>query len=1255
MQAKSGSQELSRPRRGLPLSRAAHERLALAQEFFAEGGGVILTNPAAARQLTTRLREDRGPHDEATPGRLFALGLVHELLIALLDRYRGQLEGAPTSRALTRSALTWIEDRLGRDRLNATLASFVLLYPPLSILRGEETVAQYVAGTTRGVAHRELLLDGLLLLRLANENRAFEPFKELFDDTQLAQASDYRQVVEELERFFPTLPPFQAMESEGEIAGDETTSPAREDAPQSLLERLRLPLAEAAESLSAQLAALRPVALHAENPSLHRVLRGVDLLREEERPIFPPGPGPVEVTRFPPTGPANASTGTAAESTAEVAAEVTGPECFTLDRDWMPRLVLIAKNVFVWLHQLSDRFGRPIRRLDEIPDESLDELARQGFTGLWLIGVWQRSNASKRIKQLCGNPQAAASAYSLDGYRIADELGGEEALAALTTQAAQRGLRLASDMVPNHMGIDAEWVVEHPERFLSLPEPPFAGYRFTGPDLSSDPRVALRIEDRYYNQEDAAVVFQRLDRGDGQIQYLYHGNDGTSTPWNDTAQLNYLKQEVREAVMEEILNVARRFPVIRFDAAMTLARRHVQRLWFPPPGQGGAIPSRSEHGISQAEFDRLMPEEFWRQVVDRMAEEAPDTLLLAEAFWLMESYFVRTLGMHRVYNSAFMHMLRDERNADYRESLANVLEFDPRILERYVNFMSNPDEQTALEQFGGGEKYFGVCTLMATLPGLPLFGHGQLEGLAERYGMEYQRAYRDEEPDSWLLDQHQRRIAPLLKRRALFAGAENFRLYDFELTSSSSKTGSRRPVDPNVFAYSNRAPLPPDPQTDSEETLTANTADTADTEATTTEGHVLVVFHNHASTTRGRIHSSLPFVVHQGEENPRTERTTLALELDQGAPEEETEPPETLLACRDQSTGLEHLFDPAVLASTGLTLELGPYQCHAFVDFRPLEASEPWRQLCRALDGQGVPSLEEALLEIELLPVLGPFLRLLDPALLMQCLNDTSTTTSDEIEHRGQLFFSALSVDPKSATPATLQEAAATLRQDLDRVVALLRRLREPGDRKAVPLDSDPERVDSYLAHGWRDDSAFWVTLLGWLVTRRLMPEESKTEEASLASDPPTVDSILDRLLLDRQIAATLKNHEVSEEVAIEARLLFRLLAQDLAQLPRLGADTSPLARWLRQPAIAAFLRLHSWQGVEYLHRESLETLCWWSVLAAASFAKQEATRTLDSALKLLKRAESASYRVEELLKIDEESSPPAATTTARPRTSVPP
>lgn len=73
------------------------------------------------------------------------------------------------------------------------------------------------------------------------------------------------------------------------------------------------------------------------------------------------------------------------------------------------------------------------------------------MTGLWLIGLWERSKASARIKQLMGNPEAIASAYALYDYVIAKELGGEEALEVLRQKAARYGLRLASDMVPNHV------------------------------------------------------------------------------------------------------------------------------------------------------------------------------------------------------------------------------------------------------------------------------------------------------------------------------------------------------------------------------------------------------------------------------------------------------------------------------------------------------------------------------------------------------------------------------------------------------------------------------------------------------------------------------------------------------------------------------------------------------------------------------------------------------------------------------------
>jgi glycosidase len=605
----------------------------------------------------------------------------------------------------------------------------------------------------------------------------------------------------------------------------------------------------------------------------------------------------------------------------------------------MPGAVLIAKSTYVWLAQLSRKYSRHIGRLDEIPDEDLAELAHHGINSLWLIGVWERSRASRTIKQLCGNQEAVASAYSLFDYRIADDLGGEAAYITLRDRAYHHGIRLASDMVPNHMGIDSPWVIDHPEWFISRPEPPYPAYSFEGPDLSHDGRVELKIEDHYYDQSDAAVVFRRRDKATGEARYIYHGNDGTSFPWNDTAQLDYLNPAVREQVIQTILHVARLFPVIRFDAAMTLAKRHFHRLWFPGPGSSGAIPSRAEYGMTQAEFDRAMPHEFWREVVDRVAAEVPGTLLLAEAFWLMEGYFVRTLGMHRVYNSAFMIMMRDEDNAKYRSVIKNTLEFDPDIMKRYVNFMSNPDERTAIDQFGKGDKYFGVAVMMSTLPGLPMFGHGQIEGFTEKYGMEYRWPRYQEDPDHWLVERHEREIAPLLKRRWLFAESAHFLLYDFFHPNGS--------VIEDVFAYSNR----------------------------TGGERALVVYHNRYGNAHGTIDFSAAYADKgSGRLGQRRLADGLGLSGDRGA----------VIAWRDSITDLKYLRRAGDLFDRGLALNLHAYQCHVFLDWHELHATaeKPWDRLADWLNGRGVSSLDEELVNLELQPVHEALRSFLDQGLV---------------------------------------------------------------------------------------------------------------------------------------------------------------------------------------------------------------------------------------------------------------------------------
>ena len=601
--------------------------------------------------------------------------------------------------------------------------------------------------------------------------------------------------------------------------------------------------------------------------------------------------------------------------------DVPGEARFSRDADWMPNLVLAARQALVWMDQLAREYERPVERLDQIPDEALDELAERGFSGLWLIGLWERSDASKEIKRRMGNPEAEASAYALYDYRIADRFGGDEALASLRHRAAERGIRLAADMVPNHVGLDGRWVVEHPDWFLQTDEPPFPGYSFAGPDLCADDRVSVHLEDGYWNHSDAAVTFKHYEHATGRTRFIYHGNDGTQMPWNDTAQIDYLHPEAREAVISTIVGVAKRFPVIRFDAAMTLAKRHVRRLWHPAPGSGGAIPSRSERAVSPEDFERLMPREFWREVVDRIQAEAPDTLLLAEAFWMMEGYFVRDLGMHRVYNSAFMHMLRDEDNGKYRQTIKNVLEYSPAILERFVNFMNNPDEETAVAQFGKGDKYFGICTLLATLPGLPMFGHGQVEGFTEKYGMEFARAYAGEEPDAGFLEYHDTAIFPLLRMRHVFSGVDQFALYDL-----ADDDGH---VNEDVFAYSNRSP-------DGSE-------------------RALVVYNNRFEAAAGRLKTTAAANAAGPDEEPRLERVELVDALGLRAE------PGVLYGLQDVRTGDWFLRSGEGLQDDGLWLKLDGYGCQVFVGFREIvDHDGTWTELMQELWGGGVADLDAA-------------------------------------------------------------------------------------------------------------------------------------------------------------------------------------------------------------------------------------------------------------------------------------------------------
>ena len=926
------------------VSREVRNRTGVDEVLFNYAGNVVFGNLTASRKFVAKYNEARAASGEFGPvlhaGALFAMGLIDELNHALIASYRETLDPE-----VLPSALRWLEADANREKVDKLLLEFTGQFPNVRVYRNQQTAADWLAsstpateaGTKTDISNREVALEELLMLWLANTNPAFQPFKELFDHRELEKKTIYKEVTAVLPEFFATRPPIS---SEG-----------------SLIDALLAPIIASPDSLSGQLAYIRDnwvEFLGAEfAETLRRTILAVDVLKEEDIAIwtmFHPSRGGRyrdsdgkwvqegflgdEFVGF------GHDTPFGSDGARRLGLEQPPPlneyEAFSPDQAWMPTVVMIAKSTYVWLEQLSKKYQRHIHRLDHIPGEELQLLSSRGINALWLIGLWERSTASQTIKRLMGQHDAVASAYSLKDYRIAEDLGGTWAYEQLRNTAMRYGIRLASDMVPNHMGIDSTWVMEHPEWFLSRHESPFPVYSFEGPDLSTESKYEIKIDDHYYDQTDAAVVFRLRERSNGQSQFVYHGNDGTTFAWNDTAQLDYSKEFVREQVIQTILQVARLFPIIRFDAAMTLAKKHVQRLWFPLPGIGGSIPSRAESAVSQAEFDAMMPNEFWREVVDRVAVEVPGTLLLAEAFWLLEGYFVRTLGMHRVYNSAFMNMVRDEENAKYRSYLKKTIEFDPDILKRYVNFMSNPDEKTAIAQFGTGDKYFGTCTMLATIPGLPMIGHGQIEAFTEKYGMEYKTARFEEWPNEDLVARHMREIAPLLKNRQLYAESHNFVMYDFWAGDNS--------VNENVFVYSNRV-------------------DHGGMGYGGSGKERALIFYNNAyQSTHGTIHVSVASMDKgSGELRQRTLSDALHLPSDSNM----------YLAWRDSASGLEYLRRSSDFDHHGFSIELRGYQYAVLLDFRELYATadQPWDQLAGVLGSGGVHSLNDALVKLRLRPL----------------------------------------------------------------------------------------------------------------------------------------------------------------------------------------------------------------------------------------------------------------------------------------------
>jgi glycosidase len=366
--------------------------------------------------------------------------------------------------------------------------------------------------------------------------------------------------------------------------------------------------------------------------------------------------------------------------------------------------VVYEVNTRVLVNELSAREGHAIT-LATIPDDVLDEWSEYGFDAVWLMGVWTTGAIGREIARVFPGLQeeykralpdltdddVAGSPYAVKAYKVSPELGGNVALRKLRRRLADRGISLLLDFVCNHTARDHQWVTQHPEYYIH-----------GAPNEDVD-----RPE----------FFFKTKTRKGGAV--LAFGRDPTFPGWTDTAQLNHASSATREAVINELHNVAKLCDGVRCDMAMLMLTSVFSRTW----------------GDRAVPVDGAPPAgEFWKTAIESARAENPDFVFIAEAYWNRE-WDLQQLGFDYTYDKILYDRLLREGAGSVREHLKADVAFQRHCLR----FLENHDEPRATRMLPNEPWQFAAATVAATVPGMFLLHDGQLEGRTTRLPVQLKR------------------------------------------------------------------------------------------------------------------------------------------------------------------------------------------------------------------------------------------------------------------------------------------------------------------------------------------------------------------------------------------------------------------------------------------------------------------------------------------------------------------------------------
>ncbi|MBY9010401.1 MAG: hypothetical protein KGD74_11100 [Candidatus Lokiarchaeota archaeon] len=290
----------------MKISRDARNKYEFAEFKFSEKGNIEFNgNIHLVRMFVQKLNQKRDlinyPEIAIRIGEFNGMALMYDINKFLFNLYKEKTQNLQLNNEL----YEFLENKIGSSKLEEAIYSLIEEFPPDIVYHEEEKIEEFLKDEIGGVENKIHFIDEFVNLWLGNMNPSYSPFIELFDDESLEKRTAYREIVDEVSNFFEEK---------------DTFGPNN----QNLIGMLKEPVEKYPHSIREQLMYIHDNWGSVLGNYMFQILIALDIIREEEM-LRGLGPGESEVYEY---------------DSMEI-------ENYTVDKEWMPKVVMIAKNIYV--------------------------------------------------------------------------------------------------------------------------------------------------------------------------------------------------------------------------------------------------------------------------------------------------------------------------------------------------------------------------------------------------------------------------------------------------------------------------------------------------------------------------------------------------------------------------------------------------------------------------------------------------------------------------------------------------------------------------------------------------------------------------------------------------------------------------------------------------------------------------------------------------------------------------------------------